>query len=624
MRHHVLVRLLSFLKPYRGRFSIAVLAVLASSAFVLIQPKLIGWAVNLGISGNDRRLLVVAAGAICLAALLRGAAGYVQTFTGEWLAQHVAFDIRNQIYDNLQKLSYAYHDKAQIGQIMSRVTGDVESVRMYVSMGLIRMTYTLVLLFTALGLMLTANWRLALVAWVFLPFIAARSIWMNLKLRPVWTRIQEQQGRMSTVLQENLSGMRVVKSFAREPFESQKFSKEVKALFDDSYMSNRIQAVNSPLLNGLGALSIVVTAWYGGYEVNSGRMTVGDLTAFLFYLTLLQMPLRTIGFMLNSFARAVSSGSRIYEILDAESAVQEKPHAIELQNVQGHVRFADVSFGYDSVSAVLRGISIDAPPGQMIALLGPTGSGKSTVVNLMPRFYDVTGGAITVDGHDIRDVTLASLRRQIGIVQQDVFLFIDTIRENIRYGRINATDEDVEQAAKVARIHDFIMTLPEGYDTWVGERGVTLSGGQKQRISIARTLLLDPRILVFDDSTSSVDMHTEYLIQQALADLMRGRTTFVIAQRLRTVRSADQILVLRRGQIVERGKHEQLLAANGLYRQIYDLELRAQEESGVDDGAAAGPAVNDIARPSEAPPAESAADGRRTGRESERQLLRNR
>jgi ATP-binding cassette subfamily B protein len=291
------------------------------------------------------------------------------------------------------------------------------------------------------------------------------------------------------------------------------------------------------------------------------------------------MPVRALGFMVNIIARATSSGERIYEILDAESAVKEKPDAIELKEVKGHVRFEDVSFGYDSISPVLKHIDIDARPGEMVALLGPTGSGKSTVVNLMPRFYDVTGGRITIDGIDIRDVTLASLRRSIGIVQQDVFLFLDTIRENIRYGRTDATDAEVEQAAKAARIHDFIMSLPDGYDTWVGERGVTLSGGQKQRIAIARTLLLDPPILVFDDSTSSVDMETEFLIQQALTELMKGRTTFVIAQRLRTVERADQILVLRKGQIIERGRHAELLAQHGLYRQIYDLELRDQEEA---------------------------------------------
>jgi ATP-binding cassette subfamily B protein len=413
------------------------------------------------------------------------------------------------------------------------------------------------------------------------------SIWNSARLRPIWTRIQDEQGRMSTVLQENLSGMRVVKSFAREGFESLKFWKEIKVLFDDSYASNQIQAFVSPLINGLGALAIVVTVWFGSHDIAAGRMTVGELTAFLFYLTLLQLPVRSLGFMVNIIARATSSGIRIYEILDAESAVKEKPNAIDMRDITGEVRFENVSFGYDSISPVLRNIDIDAKPGELVALLGPTGSGKSTIVNLMPRFYDVTGGKITIDGIDIRDATLTSLRKSIGIVQQDVFLFLDSIRENIRYGRTDATDEEVEQAAKVARIHDFIMSLPDGYDTWVGERGTTLSGGQKQRIAIARTLLLNPPILVFDDSTSAVDMETEYLIQQALSDLMKGRTTFVIAQRLRTVERADQIVVLRRGQIVERGRHEELLEKHGLYRQIYDLELRDQEEA-FNRAAAAG------------------------------------
>jgi ATP-binding cassette subfamily B protein len=578
--HHVLIRLLGFLRPYKARMLLAALCVLGAAAFVLVQPQLIGWAVELGIDeGDDRGLLFVAAAAVLASAVLRGMFAFGQSYVGEWLSQHVAFDIRNAIYDRLQRLSYAYHDKASIGQVMSRATQDVEGVRFYVSMGLLRVTYTVVLLLVSLTLMAISNFRLALVGWSFLPLIAAISIYTSSRQRRLWTRIQEQQGRMSTVLQENLSGMRVVKSFAREGFESLKFWKEIKLLFDDSYQNNRIQASTSPLLNGLGALALGVTLWYGGHEVVDGRLSEGDLVAFLFYLQLLQMPVRQLGWMVNIVARATSSGHRIYEILDAESAVKEKPGAVELANVSGHVRFEGVSFGYDSISPVLRGIDIDAQPGQMVALLGPTGSGKSTVVNLLPRFYDTTGGRITIDGVDIRDATLTSLRRSIGIVQQDVFLFLDTIRENIRYGRPDATDQEVEEAAKVARIHDFIMTLPDGYETWVGERGVTLSGGQKQRIAIARTLLLNPPILVFDDSTSSVDMETEYLIQQALAELMRGRTTFVIAQRLRTVERADQILVLRKGTIIERGRHAELLETHGLYRQIYDLELRDQEEA---------------------------------------------
>jgi ABC-type multidrug transport system fused ATPase/permease subunit len=578
--HHVLIRLLRFLGPYKARMALALVCVFGASGFILVQPKLIGWAVQIGVRpGSNKTLLLVAAGALLASSVLRGIFAFGQSYVGEWLAQHVAFDIRNAIYDRLQRLSYAYHDKAQIGQIMSRATQDVESVRIYISMGLLRLIYAVALLIIALVLMATADVRLAFVTWSFLPIIAAVSIWNSSRLRPIWTRIQDEQGRMSTVLQENLSGMRVVKSFAREGFESLKFWKEIKPLFDDSYYANQVQAFATPLLNGLGALAMVATIWYGGHEVANGRLGVGDLTAFLIYLTLLQMPVRSLGFMVNIIARATSSGQRVYEILDAESAVKEKPNAIELRNVKGHVRFEDVSFGYDSISPVLKHIDIEARPGELVALLGPTGSGKSTVVNLMPRFYDVTGGRITIDGIDIRDVTLPSLRRSIGIVQQDVFLFLDTIRENIRYGRTDATDEEVVQAAKVARIHDFIMSLPDGYDTWVGERGVTLSGGQKQRIAIARTLLLDPPILVFDDSTSAVDMETEYLIQQALAELMQGRTTFVIAQRLRTVERADQILVLRKGQIVERGRHHELLQHHGLYRQIYDLELRDQEEA---------------------------------------------
>jgi ATP-binding cassette subfamily B protein len=578
----VLIRLLSFLHVYKWRTLVVVVSTFATGIFVLVQPALIGWAIDNAIkkSGTlNTTGLVVAGGAILGSSALRGFFYYLQQYEGETLSQQVAYDLRNQIYDRLQRLSYAYHDKAQIGQIMSRATGDVEGVRFYINMGVIRLFYTIVLMAIAFGLMVAANWRLALVAWSIIPFMAGVSYYMARTMRPMWLKIQDGQARTSTVLQENLSGVRVVKSFSREEFESEKFKEEADDLFDWSFKQNRVQAKYQPLLIGLGSLTLVFTIWYGGHLVADGTLQIGVLTAFLLYLTILQMPVRTLGFMVNMFSRAQSSGERIFEIIDAESAVKEKPDAYELTGVRGEVRFDQVAFGYDTISAVLKEIDIVAQPGEVVALLGPTGSGKSTVVNLMPRFYDVTGGAITIDGHDIRDVTLSSLRSNIGIVQQDVFLFMDTIRENIRYGRLDATDEEVEVAAKAARIHDFIMTLPDGYETWVGERGVTLSGGQKQRISIARTLLLDPRILVFDDSTSSVDMETEYLIQQALAELMKGRTTFVIAQRLRTVRRADQILVLRRGQIVERGKHEELLEKNGLYRTIYDIELRDQEQA---------------------------------------------
>jgi ATP-binding cassette subfamily B protein len=427
--------------------------------------------------------------------------------------------------------------------------------------------------------MIMTDMRLALLSWLFIPITAGLAIRFTSQLRPIMLRTQDLQGRLGVVLQENLSGMRVVKAFGRESNEQEKFDAEANDLFNNSYASNKLQAKYTPLLTGVWSIAMVATGWYGANLIAHGDLKPGELAQFLLYLTMLQLPVRSIGFITMLWARAQSSGQRIYDILDAESAVKEKPGARDLSDVKGHVRIDDVAFGYDAISPVLRGVNIDAKPGQVVALLGQTGSGKTTVVNLMPRFYDVTGGSITIDDIDIRDVTLASLRRAFGIVQQDVFLFSATIRENIAYGSPHASSDDVVHVAKLARVHDFIESLPDGYDTWVGERGITLSGGQKQRISIARTLLLDPKILVFDDSTSSVDTQTEYLIQQALAELMKGRTTFVIAQRLRTVRTADQILVLKGGQIVERGRHEELIERDGLYRQIYDVELRDQEEA---------------------------------------------
>jgi ABC-type multidrug transport system fused ATPase/permease subunit len=591
---HVLIRLLSFLRPYKRRVVFAWLCVCGASVFVLVSPQLVAWAIDkglqvriqgvggaasTGVAMGSTRTLVIAALAIVGASIGRGVFAYGQTYLAEWVSQRVAYDLRNAIYDHLQRLSYAYHDKAQTGQLMSRATQDVEAVRMFISLGVLRLLYFIILLFVILALMLYSDWRLALVSWAFLPFIAWRSVVMTTQLRPIWLRVQDGLARLGTVLQENLTGVRVVKAFSREAHESEKFAAEASVLFRDSYATNRIQATNSPMMTGLWMMSTVATIWFGGRQIAGGHLQVGELTAFMLYLTLLQMPVRMLGWVVILFARAQSAGERIYEILDAESAVKEKPEAVELRSVKGRVRFENVSFSYVAISPVLRDVSLDARPGGVVALLGPTGSGKTTVVNLMPRFYDVTGGRITIDGIDIRDVTLASLRRCFGIVQQDVFLFSATIRDNIAYGAVDASEEEIIRVAKAARIHDFVMSLPEGYDTWVGERGITLSGGQKQRVAIARTLLMDPPILVLDDSTSSVDTETEYLIQQALAELIRGRTTFVIAQRLRTVKAADQILVMRNGQIVERGRHEELLKRGGFYREIYDLELRDQEEA---------------------------------------------
>jgi ATP-binding cassette subfamily B protein len=552
---------------------------------MLVTPRLLAWAINTGIrdglvSGSKDYLLLTLAGlAVLGAAMMRGVFTFGQQYMTEWIAFRVGYDLRNMLYDRFQRLSFAFHDRNQTGQLMSRATQDVEAVDRFVSMGVLRIAWLILLIGAALTLMLLESWKLALVGWPFLIAILLVSLRFSTWMRPLWTKIQDQLGQVTTVLQENLTGMRVVKAFGRHDYEVKKFDSEALRLFDLGYQSTRLQAINTPTITGLWMLSLALTMWVGGHEVAAGRLSPGGLASFALYLTILQMPVRMAGMLVNMMARGYGAGQRIFEVLDAESAVKEKPNATELEKVRGHVHFESVFFTYDSVSPVLSGINIDAKPGQIIALLGPTGSGKTTVVNLLPRFYDATSGRIAIDGTDIRDVTLASLRACIGTVQQDVFLFSATIRDNISYGVPDATEEDIERVAKAARIHDFIISLPDGYDTWVGERGITLSGGQKQRISIARTLLKNPPILVLDDSTSSVDMETEYLIQQALAEVMKGRTTFVIAQRLRTVKIADQILVLRGGKIVEQGRHDELLETGGFYREIYDLELRDQEEA---------------------------------------------
>lgn len=576
------LRLYRLVFRYRSRVAIAWLCVFGSGVFLLVSPKLVTWAIDYGINTpHTQRYLVLtmAASSIFGAAALRSISQYGQQYLGQWLGQRVAYDLRNSIYNRLQRLSFAYHDSHQTGQLMSRATQDVEAVQQFVQMGVLRVAYLTVVTVGALVLMLISNWRLGLVTIPFILFIAAGSGLFSSKLRVTWNRVQDGLARLTTVLQENLSGARVVKSFGREDMETEKFTKEAEALFKDSYESTRLQSISVPTMTGIWMLGMAATIWYGGHEIAGGRLTSGELAGFALYLTLLQQPVRALGMILNVMARAYSAGNRVFEILDAESAVKERPEAAVLENVTGHICFENVAFGYNRLSPVLSSINIEARPGQVIALLGPTGSGKTTIVNLLPRFYDVTEGRITIDGKDIRDVTISSLRRCMTIVQQEVFLFTGTIRDNISYGIPSATQEQIEGAAKTALIHDFIVNLPQGYDTWVGERGLTLSGGQKQRVAMARTLLLDPAILILDDSTSAVDTETEYLIQQALQEVMKGRTTFVIAQRLRTVKMADQILVLNRGMIVERGRHDELLQENGFYRRIYDLELRDQEEA---------------------------------------------
>ena len=585
----VILRLWGYAIPYWKMLTVGVASMLGAALFGMGSAFLAQLAVDVGRDpvrdGNvinftgDRGTLIVAALLVVGFAVARGISAFAQTYISESLGQRVAYDLRNEIYDTVQRLSYAYHDRVQTGQIMSRATQDVEAIRMFMSMASLRLMMIVIMIIVGVGGMFWFHWQLALVSCISLPLIAWRSWAVQRVMRPLWLEIQQSEARMTEVADEGLGGIRVVKAFSREPVEAAKFGRAAEEQRNLQLSQATLMARHAPLLQGIAGVQVAATVGVGAWYITQGSLAAGELILFLVALQLLQMPVRMLGFMITSFSRAIAAGTRVFEILDARSAVQEREGASPLVNASGHVRFRNVSFGYDNVSAVLRDIDIDAPPGKVIALLGPTGSGKSTVVNLLPRFYDVTQGSISIDGVDIRNFQLESLRANIGSVQQDVFLFVGTIRDNIAYGRPEATQEEIETAAKAARIHDFIMGLPYGYDEWVGERGVTLSGGQRQRVAIARTLLLDPRVLIFDDSTASVDTQTEFLIQQALATLMEGRTTFVIAQRLRTVMRADEILVLEDGGIVQRGTHEELLEEEGLYRSIYDLELRDQEEA---------------------------------------------
>ena len=578
---HPLLRTTTLFWKYWRRAIVTYFCLLAGAGLALVIPSLTGQAINLALGTKQTHALVLTALAIGGAGILGSVFAYFQSYNGEYLSQKVAYDLRNKLYNQLQTLSYAFHDRSQTGQLMSRATSDIEAIRGFIGFALLRGVYLLVLLVAITVLLFTLNWKLALIGLSVIPFISLLTIVINRTLRLYWMKIQQGLGSLGTIIQENLVGAKVVRAFAREDFESKKFRHQAEEIYNLEIGANNLLATNSPLMSFAILLAMGGVLWYGGTQVISGVITQGELVEFLLYLVMLSMPIRMLGWLTILFSRASASGKRIFEILDQSSPVNEKPDAKELKDVKGDVVFENVSFGYDSQGSTLKNVSFEAKRGQIIALVGASGSGKSTIANLIPRFYDVTSGRITIDGVDVRDATLASLRRNIGTVHQDTFLFSATIRENIAYGKPNATLEEIIAAAKQAHLHDFINGLPAGYETWVGERGITLSGGQKQRLAIARTLLLNTHILIMDDSTSSVDPETEYEIQQTLAELPAGRTTLIIAHRLRSVQQADLILVLENGQIVERGKHEELLARGGIYKQLYNLQFQNQEPSAI-------------------------------------------
>ena len=577
-RFDVYQRLFRYLKPYWRQALLAYGAALLAIGFNLYIPRVIEKAIDEGIVIGEIRAMWLAAGTILGLATLNVVNQFAVRYLGQWLTFKVAFDVRNQFYNAVQQLPFSFHDGAHTGDLMSRATSDVRETEIFIGQGSLDLISTVLLIVGVIVALLLTNPGLAIIAMIPLPILIFATIRFGRTIRPKFKKIQEQMGELSSTMQESLTGIRVVKSFAREPYEQHKFDTQNEGWFEKRYAVILSWANNWPLFTFLLATSVFLLLWLGGPMALEGTTSVGSLFAMISYVLLLNGPVQRLGFLSSLAATAGSAAERIFYILDMDNEVADRPDASQLGEIRGEVTFKDVGFAYRGEERVLDGINFTAEPGQTVALIGPTGSGKSTIINLLPRFYNPIAGQILVDGTDIQTVTMSSLRRHIGIVLQSPFLFSMTIADNIAYGRPEATREQIITAAKAARAHGFISEMPDGYDTQVGERGVTLSGGQKQRVAIARALLANTRILVLDDSTSSVDTETEYLIQQALAELMEGRTTFVIAQRLLTLKNADQILVLDHGRIVERGTHQSLLAENGLYREIYDLQLRDQEE----------------------------------------------
>jgi ATP-binding cassette subfamily B protein len=563
---------------YWPRALVTYACLLGGAAFTLIIPRLTGNAIDQALNSHQSLPIIMTALAIAGAGIMRSIFSYWQSYLSEYLSQKVAYDLRNKLYNHIQRLSYAFHDKSQTGQLMSRATVDIEAVRMFVGFAMLRGVYFLLLMVVVIVLLLMLDWQLALLSLSVLPFISYRTIAINNKLKVLWGKVQQGIGNLGTILQENLVGIRIVRAFAREEHESRKFEKQAETLYQQEITINNLFAANSPVMNFALVLSMAAIIWFGGRQVIDGNLTQGQLAQFLLYLVLLNMPIRMLGWLTMLFSRANVSGKRIYEIIDQVSPVSDNPDAVEISEVKGQVVFSKVCFGYKDGTDVLKNIDFVAEPGQIIALVGASGSGKTTLANLIPRFYDISEGSLNIDDLDIRKIKLNSLRKQIGIVHQDTFLFSASIRKNISYGKPNASLEEVVEAAKSARLHDFIQSLPQRYETLVGERGITLSGGQKQRLSIARTILVNPRIVIMDDSTASVDSETEYAMQQSLGEVLKGRTTFIIAYRLRSVQNADLILVLKDGEIAERGKHSELLALNGVYRHLYGLQFQKQEQ----------------------------------------------
>jgi ATP-binding cassette subfamily B protein len=569
-------RVFTYLRPYWKQVLGAYSSLIAILALTMLIPQFLRWIIDTGIKGQRLDVLTWSVLSLLGLTIIKGIFNYFQGMLSEKASQNVAYDLRNDIQKKLTQLSFSFHDQSETGELLSRAVQDVERVRFLTGRASMRIIDGVLMLFFTMVVMLIMDYRLALLILVTMPLLVFQALRFGIRFRPLSLQVQKQLAVLTTTVEQNLRGARVVKAYAQEDAEVNRFVAENDNWFNLSQRAASMQAINLPLLFLIANLGNVAIVLYGGSRVISNTLTIGVIIAFISYLGQLIEPVRRLGLIIPAVAIAGSAAERIFDILDTVSDVKDEPGATPLGNISGRVSFENVSFSYGS-RRVLKDISFEVQPGQTVALLGSTGSGKSSIINLIPRFYDPASGRILVDGEDIRHVTLQSLRSQIGIVLQDSTLFTGTIRENIAFGSENANDEQIIAAARAAQAHEFILSTPLGYDTKVGERGVTLSGGQKQRLAIARALLMDPRILILDDATSSVDTETEHLIQQAFSRLVQGRTTFVIAHRLSTVKNADLILVLDAGRITASGTHATLLETSHLYRTIYNQQLKKQE-----------------------------------------------
>jgi ABC-type multidrug transport system fused ATPase/permease subunit len=566
----ILLRLLGFLRPYRGRVAITALAAAGVMACAITLPYLTGRVIDDVLGEGDRDALAPLVWALVLLALVRMGFAMLRRWISGQLSLAVEYDLRARLFAHLQRLSFAYFDRMPVGQLMSRATSDLQTVRFFLGYGLIfffMQAFTLIIITVVL---LVLDWSLALLALAMGPALLAVAWRYSRRSNPVLIDVQQRVGEVTEMAEESAVGIRVIKAFGRESDRAERFGATARRAFDRSMDAAHLRALYQPLMGFLPVLGLGVVLVYGGVQVIDGAMTLGEFVAFYLYLTLLMVPFRSLGMLIGQAQRAIAGGTRIFEVLDTEADVRDAPGATAMPAGDGAVRFAGVSFAYDPDGPlVLDGIDLDIPAGRSVAIIGPTGSGKTSLTQLIPRYYDATAGRVLVDGADVRGVRLDALRAEVGVVSQDPFLFSTSVRENIAYGRPEATDEEVRRAARMAQAEDFIDALPEGFDTVVGERGYTLSGGQRQRVAIARALITDPRILILDEATASVDASTEREIQSALAAVMEGRTTLVIAHRLSTVALADELVVLERGRVAARGTHDELYETSDVYREIH-------------------------------------------------------